>query len=115
MFFKKKQKTVIKLIEFSGQEVSTGMVGGYILGHLYNHMGFRNIGYSITNSNAGDLRIELYSWFPSSRLINYFKDRCPAIVEQEVQKSIQMPHSFIDMGDIEVVTTYQGGNNNEQN
>ncbi len=108
MFFKKKQQTTIKLIEFSGQEVSTGMIGGYILGHLYDRMGFRNIGYSITNLDAGDLRIELYGWFPSSRSINYFKDRCPAMVEQEVQKSIQMPHSFINMGDIEVVTTYQG-------
>lgn len=109
MLFKKKEKAVIKLIEFSGQEISTGMVGGYILGHLYDRMGFRDIGYKINNTHAGNLRIELYGWFPSSQAVNYFKDRCPAMVEQEVQKSIQMPHSFIDMGDIEVVTTYQGG------
>lgn len=110
MIFKKRKKEIVKLAEFSANNVSTGMIGGYILSHLYDRMGFSHIEYKIKNTYDGDLRVVLNAWSPDSKMINYFNDRCPAMIEQEVQKSIQMPHDFIDLGEISIVTKYKGEN-----
>lgn len=85
MLFKKKPKKV-KLIDFSGHRIGTGQVGMYIL-FLYEFEDFAHIGYDYEKNKYGDLRFNLYVPDKSyNRIIQYFKDRCPAIVEKECEE-----------------------------
>lgn len=82
MFFKKKPK-IIKLIDFSIQEVSSGQVTAMIK-HLEERKGsgfkFVNIDYS--KSEYGDTRCYLTIDYEDRRVLQWFKDRNPAQVEE---------------------------------
>lgn len=81
---KKKPQISVDLIDFDGQNVSTGRVGGYIL-YLYDQFKFSHIGYRAENID-GFVRFVLYTIPDNKKVIKYFEDRCPAIVEYECIK-----------------------------
>lgn len=89
----RKSKISVDLIDFSGMHVATGQVGSYIK-HLYEEHDFQHIGYRYKNIN-GDLRFILYT-VPNNKLaVQYFKDRCPAMVENECRSCEGIPHKFV--------------------
>lgn len=80
---KGKNNISVDLIDFDGQNVSTGDVGGYIL-YLYTKYKFNHIGYRYENIDG--FRFVLYTTPDNNKVIRYFKDRCPAIVEYECRR-----------------------------
>ena len=71
----------VDVIDFNAQHVATGQVVAYIH-KLYREEEFLHLGYRFENRN-GSVRFVIYA-LPSSRMvIQYFKDRCPAMVENE--------------------------------
>lgn len=89
--FKKKTK-VIDVIDFDASDISTGQIGGYIL-DLYEKKGFRHIGYRFENID-GNCRFVIYTLISNKAVIQYFKDRCSAIVEYECKASQPSSHTF---------------------
>lgn len=93
MLFKKKKLPIqIDLINFSNQHVSTGQVGEYIL-NLYEKEGFNHLGYRYENMN-GHGRFVIYTLPENTLPIQYFKDRCPAMIEEECKKLEGCAHYF---------------------
>lgn len=85
MFFNKKQKPdLVEMINFCGQNISTGAVGSYIV-YLYKHAKLSHLGYTYKNED-GEIRFIIYGYRSNVKAIRYFKDRCPAMVEDEVIK-----------------------------
>ena len=83
--FKRKQKlNIVEMINFNGQNVSTGAVGAYIV-NLYRNEGLRHLGFNYRKTPDGSLRFVIYGLKDNTRAITYFKDRCPAMVENEVK------------------------------
>lgn len=82
--FKRKKEISIDVAEFSGANVSTGQVGYYIK-KLYEEEGFIHIGYRFENKN-GLMRVILYTIPPAKTISQYFKDRCPAMIEKECKE-----------------------------
>lgn len=82
--FRKKTPKTVDLIDFSRTHVSTGQVGGYIK-KLYEEEKFLHIGYRYANINGSD-RFILYTLPGLEKTIQYFKDRCPAMIEEECRK-----------------------------
>ena len=81
------------LINIDGSNISTGMVGGYLL--KLRKLGMIHLGYKFIKIE-GLSRVNIYSAVPVPiRTKMYFEDRCPAIVEQEIKESEPMPHSFL--------------------
>ena len=94
VIFSKTKPIKEDLIEFSGQNVGTGQVGAYIH-ELYKQCISKHLGYYYYNRD-GDLRFVIYTIYPASNYTKlYFKDRCPAIVEQECRKLEGMAHKFV--------------------
>lgn len=93
-FFKRKEVPFsIDLIDFNANEVSTGQVGEYIL-NLCESYGFRHIGYRFEHIN-GSNRIILYTLANNYIPIQFFKDRCPGMIEEACQSLKGIPHKFI--------------------
>lgn len=85
------------LINIDGSNISTGMIGGYLL--KLRKSGMIHLGYEFVKM-SGLSRINIYSVVHTPLEIKmYFKDRCPAMVEQEVRESESMPHSFLTWKD----------------
>lgn len=93
MLFKKKKLPIqIDLINFNNQHVSTGQVGEYIL-NLYEKEGFNHLGYRYENMNRQG-RFVIYTLPENTVPIQYFKDRCPAMIEEECKKLEGCAHYF---------------------
>ena len=98
MIFKrfKKQASIPKtedLISFSVMNISSGLVAGYIRWLEYTK-NFRHIEVRYERARSGDTRAVLYTQYPAPLIYKqYFADRCPALVEQEV---MSMPSRYID-------------------
>lgn len=92
------------LIDISSDYVSTGSLGAYIL-NLYETRGFMRMGYTFD----GD-RVYIYALNPTEKMVSYFKDRCPGMIEDAVMKFTGVPHSFTMFGDYGYVTYFEGGN-----
>lgn len=83
-FWKKNRKNSpisVDVIDISAKHVSTGQMGAYIK-KLYKEEGFRHLGYRFENRN-GMCRFVIYTLPHQREVIQYFKDRCPAMVENE--------------------------------
>ena len=93
MLFKKKTKISVDVIEFSGMNVSTGQVGEYIK-NLYEKEKFRHIGYRCETNKDGFLRFVIFTLPNEKAVIQYFKDRCSGMVEEECRKLRGEEHEF---------------------
>lgn len=103
MFTFKKKNYKYDLIEFSMMDISTGQIGEYIIKELYENNYFKDIGYTYSNKGYG-LRCTLHTLNPpNKKLVQYFKDRCSAMVEHEVKKYDGISHSWINHGGVELV------------
>lgn len=76
-----KKNVRVDCIDISAMNISTGQIGSYIK-WLYNEKNFRHIGYEFVNID-GNCRFIIYTLPSMKHIITYFKDRCPAMVEQE--------------------------------
>lgn len=95
-FLDRLKKKPIKedLIEFSGQNVGTGQVGAYIHKLLSKCVG-NHFGYYYYK-REGDLRFVIYTLYPAPGYLKlYFKDRCPAMVEEECKSLEGIAHKFV--------------------
>lgn len=68
-------------MEISAMHVSTGQISWYIK-KLYEEEGFRHIGYRFENRN-GLCRFVIYTLPHQHAVVQYFKDRCPGMVEEK--------------------------------
>lgn len=93
MIFKKKQQISVDLIDFNAMNIGTGNVGSYIK-WLYCEYGFLHIGYRFENQN-GNCRFVLHTLPENRNVMQYFKDRCPAMVEIECKSKDSIPHKFV--------------------
>lgn len=80
--FWKKKAISVDVAEFSSTHVGPDMVATYIT-NLYKKEKFLHIGYRLEESEHGFLRYVLYTLPTSKIVIQYFKDRCPAMIEKE--------------------------------
>lgn len=88
MFFKKwrnKKYEPVRCIDFSAMEISTGQISWYIK-QLYQAHNFKHIAYDFQNID-GNCRFVIYTPWYNKGVIQYFKDRCPAMVEQECMQA----------------------------
>ncbi|UGO51374.1 hypothetical protein PQE72_gp069 [Bacillus phage vB_BanS_Skywalker] len=76
MFFKRKPK-IIKLIDFSIQNVSSGQVVG-----MLEHLGFKLVNVNYGKNEYGDTRCYLTIDHEDRRVIQWVKDRNPSQVEE---------------------------------
>lgn len=95
--FKKEKPICRDLIEINQQHVATGQMGAYIK-KLYEEEAFRHMGYRFEKHGCLG-RYVIYAFFPSEYMVQYFKDRCPAMVEMECRKLEGVPHKWKDWGD----------------
>lgn len=98
LFEKRRKETQyepIELINVSGRNIATGMMNGYILS-LKKEEPFKylHMGYDYRNEE-GELRFIIYAWHPNSLQIRYFKDSCPAMIEEAIIKTEQMSASWL--------------------
>lgn len=91
--FKKEKPVCRDLIEISQQHVATGQMGAY-LKKLHDEEGFRHMGYRF-EKHGGLGRYVIYAIFPNDYMVQYFKDRCPAMVEMECRQLEGIPHKWI--------------------
>lgn len=91
--FKEKKQEIIDIAEFSGMKVSTGQVGAYIK-KLYEDENFRHIGYRFQKNSKGIVRVIISAISPPENIIQYFKDRCPAMIENEVKECKPQSHTL---------------------
>ncbi len=83
MLFKKRQISV-DVMDISASYVASGQIVEYIK-NLYRNKDFRHIGYRLENRD-GLIRYVIYTLPNQKEIIQYFKDRCPAMVEEECRK-----------------------------
>lgn len=83
MLFRKK-KISVDVMDINRQHVSSGRIEEYIR-NLYRDEGFMHIGYRVEDRD-GLQRFVIYTLPGQKDVIQYFKDRCPAMVEQECRK-----------------------------
>lgn len=91
--FRKKSSIFVDVIDINAMHVSTGQIGGYIK-KLYKEEEFSHMGYRFENRN-GLSRFVIYTLPYSKEIIQYFKDRCPAMIEEECKVANNTPHKFI--------------------
>ena len=104
--FGKKSAVSVDVIDFNAKHVSTGQVGAYIQ-KLYREENFLHIGYRFENKN-GNCRFVIYTLPGQREVIQYFKDRCPAMVENECRALAGEAHEWLTWknGFEEVKKTY---------
>ena len=90
--FLKIPRVSVDVINFSAHHVSTGQVGAYIK-KLYEEEHFSHIGYR-TENRKGFIRYVIYTIPTSIAVIQYFKDRCPAMVENECKALEGVAHKW---------------------
>lgn len=79
------------LKSFSNKRVNLSQIGSYIV-ELYKTEGLSCLGYDTININ-GIPRYIITSKHYNPKNVQYFKDRCPAMVEQEALKmNVHYPH-----------------------
>ncbi len=92
MFFSKKKTVSVDVMNISAMNVSTGQIGAYIKA-LYQEEGFRHIGYRFENQD-GLCRFIIYTLPNQKDVIQYFKDRCPAMVEEKCKQSVEQAYEW---------------------
>ncbi len=95
MLFEKmfgKKNPVVDVIDINAMHIATGQMGAYIK-KLYKEEEFRHIGYRFENRD-GLCRFVIYTLASQKLVIQYFKDRCPAMVEKECQDLEGVAHSW---------------------
>lgn len=92
MFFRKKRIVSVDVMNISAMHISTGQIGSYIKS-LYQEEGFRHIGYRFENQD-GLCRFIIYTLPTQKDVIQYFKDRCPAMVEEKCIQCADQPHGW---------------------
>ena len=83
-----KRAISVDVAEFSGKHVSTCQVGSYIK-KLYAEENFEHLGFRFEKNDKGILRVILYTLSHSratEAIIQYFKDRCPSMIEDDIKK-----------------------------
>ncbi len=93
MLFKKRQISV-DVMDINAMHVATGQIGEYIK-NLYRNEDFRHIGYRFENRD-GLCRFVIYTLPNQKAVIQYFKDRCPAMVEEECRKLQGEAHEWAE-------------------
>lgn len=93
IFSKKVPPTYIDVIEINAEHVSTGQIGHY-LKKIQEEEDFRHLGYRVTNRGRL-MRFAIYTLPGNERVIQYFKDRCPAMVENECRALEDIGHSWV--------------------
>lgn len=94
MFFKKKKlPNRVDCIDINAQHISTGQMGWYIK-QLYEKEDFCHIGYEFVNKD-GICRFVIYTLPNQKNVTQYFKDRCPAMVEQECLSALPVEFNLI--------------------
>ena len=91
--FKKKQ-TSVDVMDINAMHVSTGQIGEYIK-NLYKNEDFRHMGYRLEPKD-GLHRFVIYTLPNQKEVIQYFKERCPAMVEEECRKLHGEEHKFAE-------------------
>ncbi len=92
-FFKKPAPVYVDVIEINAKHVATGQIGHY-LKKIQEEEGFRHLGYRVVNRSRST-RFAIYTLPGSELIIQYFKDRCPAMVENECRALEGIPHKFV--------------------
>lgn len=94
--FIKKKKKVIKLIDFSFQQVSTGQVQG-MLNYLteHNNNGFKYVETEFKRNKNGNLRCYLTIDYNNSTVIQWFADRTPGQVEDFAKRFVLEKDRFM--------------------
>ena len=90
--FKSKKQISVDIADFNASHISTGIIGAYIK-KLYKEEKFLHIGYRLENKD-GLLRYILYTLPDSKIIIQYFKDRCHAMIEKECMDCEPEAHYF---------------------
>lgn len=90
--FKKEKTACYDIIEISQQHVATGQMGAY-LKKICEEENFLHMGYRF-EKHGGLGRYVIYSLAPHPYMIQYFKDRCPAMVEMECRALEGIPHKW---------------------
>lgn len=90
--FGKKPAVSVDVIDFNAKHVATGQVGAYIK-KLYREENFLHIGYRFENKK-GNCRFVIYTLPGQREVIQYFKDRCPVMVEKECMELTGEAHEF---------------------
>ena len=88
-----KRSISVDVAEFSGKHVSTCQVGSYIK-KLYAEEKFEHIGYRFQKNSKGIVRVIISAISPPENIIQYFKDRCPAMIENEVKECKPQSHTL---------------------
>ena len=90
--FLKKRQVSVDVMDISMKHVATGQMGAYIK-KLYKEEGFFHIGYRF--ENRGGICRYIINTLPNNRdVIQYFKDRCPAMVENECRALVGEAHKL---------------------
>ncbi len=90
--FGKKAPLVVDVIDINAMHIATGQMGAYIK-KLYQEEKFRHIGYRFENRN-GLCRFVIYTLASQKQVIQYFKDRCPAMIENECRELEGVAHKW---------------------
>lgn len=94
LFARKTRKPdIVECINFNGHDVSTGAVGSYII-WLGIYKDLHHLGFTYRKENDGSLRFVIYTLRYNHQAIRYFKDRCPAMVEDEVKRFRKSTYRF---------------------
>ena len=91
-----KKATTIDVMDISTKHVKASQVRAYIE-KLYKDEGFQHICYRIENKN-GLSRFVVYTLPGANEIIQYFKDRCPAMVEKECLELIALQSDGKEVG-----------------
>ena len=79
------------LITIDSKNISLSEIGSYLV-QLYKIAGLSHLGYKTEDSWSGQ-RFAIYSKYINPKNIQYFKDRCPDLIRQEIKKVIvHYPH-----------------------
>lgn len=90
-----KNNKVINLISVNGMDISTGHIGGYLLNLKETVHCFKDahLGYFISKNE--NYRFVIYGIYPNKQQIEYFTDRCPAMIEEDIKSSEPRLHNWI--------------------
>ena len=80
---RKRNPNLVKLIDISARDINDMDIMTYIT-YLWEYKDMYHIGYIISKANERHCdRWVLYAYY-DKRITEYFRDRCPAIVEEEI-------------------------------
>ena len=80
---RKRHPNLVKLIDIPGRDINDTDIMTYIT-YLWEYKDMHHIGYILSEANERHCcRWVLYA-YSNKRIEEYFRDRCPAIVEEEI-------------------------------